>query len=45
MDGRVLSSEVFTPGRDGRAVTHAPVSCLELLTQFGYDPARGGGWQ
>jgi len=45
VDGRVLSSEVFAPGRDGRAVTHAPVSCLEQLTHFGYDPARGGGWQ
>jgi Flp pilus assembly CpaF family ATPase len=46
VDGRVLSSEVFAPGRDGRAVTHAPVSCLEQLSQFGYDPARGGGgWQ
>jgi Flp pilus assembly CpaF family ATPase len=46
VDGRVLSSEVFTPGRDWRAVMHAPVSCLEQLSQFGYDPARGGGgWQ
>jgi len=45
VDGRVLSSEVFAAGRDGRAVPHAPISCLEELTQFGYDPARGGGWQ
>ena len=45
VDGRVLSSEVFAAGRDGRAVPHAPISCLEELAQFGYDPARGGGWQ
>ncbi|HEX4288579.1 MAG TPA: CpaF/VirB11 family protein, partial [Trebonia sp.] len=45
VDGRVLSSEAFAPGRDGRAVAHAPVSCLEELTHFGYDPARAGGWQ
>ena len=46
VDGRVLSSEAFAPGRDGRAVAHAPVSCLEELSHFGYDPARGGGgWQ
>jgi Flp pilus assembly CpaF family ATPase len=45
VDGRVLSSEVFAPGRDGRAVAHAPVSCLEQLAHFGYDPARGGGLQ
>ncbi|HET6187654.1 MAG TPA: ATPase, T2SS/T4P/T4SS family [Trebonia sp.] len=45
VDGRVLSSEVFAAGRDGRALPHAPISCLEELTHFGYDPARGGGWQ
>ena len=27
VDGRVLSSEVFAPGPDGRAVPHAPLSC------------------
>ena len=41
VDGRVLSSEVFAPGPDGRAVPHAPLSCLGELTQHGYDPARG----
>jgi pilus assembly protein CpaF len=41
IDGRVLSSEVFTPGPDGRAVPHAPVSCLPELVEQGYDPARG----
>jgi len=45
VDGRVLSSEVFAAGRDGRAVPHAPISCVEELTHFGYDPTRGGGWQ
>jgi pilus assembly protein CpaF len=41
VDGRVLSSEVFSPGQDGRAVPHAPVSCAALLAERGYDPARG----
>ncbi len=41
IDGRVLSSEVFTPGPDGRAVPHAPVSCLPELVEHGYDPSRG----
>lgn len=40
VDGRVLSSEVFSPGQDGRAVPHAPVSCAALLAEHGYDPAR-----
>src|SRR5215831_1608799 len=39
VDGRVLSSEVFTPGPDGRAVPHAPVACAALLAEHGYDPA------
>jgi pilus assembly protein CpaF len=42
VDGRVMSSEVFTPGPDGRAVPHAPISCLDELAQFGFDPMRGG---
>src|SRR6185503_5622593 len=42
VDGRVLSSEVFAPGRDGRAVPHAPASCLDELAAFGYDPSREG---
>ena len=41
IDGRVLSSEVFAAGQDGRAVPHAPVSCLAELAEQGYDPARG----
>ena len=39
IDGRVLSSEVFAPGPDGTAVPHAPVSCLEDLVPYGYDPS------
>jgi pilus assembly protein CpaF len=42
VDGRVLSSEVFTPGPDGMAVPHAPVSCAEELARNGYEPSRGG---
>jgi len=43
IDGRVLSSEVFSPGPDGRAVPHAPVSCMAELAEYGYDPS-GGRW-
>jgi pilus assembly protein CpaF len=41
VDGRVLSSEVFTPGTDGRAVQHAPLSCSGELLMHGYAPAQG----
>ena len=41
IDGRVLSSEVFAPGPDGRAVPRAPVSCLAQLAEHGYDPGQG----
>ena len=40
VDGRVLSSEVFAPGPDGRAVPHAPVSCAAELAEHGYDLSR-----
>src|SRR5580692_11049929 len=43
VDGRVLSNEAFSAGPDGRAVPHAPVSCLAELAQHGYDPS-GGRW-
>lgn len=43
VDGRVLSSEVFSEGRDGRAYPHAPLSCLEELIAHGYQPS--GAWQ
>jgi Flp pilus assembly CpaF family ATPase len=42
IDGRVLSSEVFAPGPDGRGVPHAPVSCVDELAPHGYEPALGG---
>jgi pilus assembly protein CpaF len=45
VDGRVLSSEVFAPGRDGGAASHAPISCLDELAAFGYDPTRGVAWR
>jgi pilus assembly protein CpaF len=41
VDGRVLSSEVFSPGPDGHAIPHAPVSCVGDLMEHGYDPAAG----
>jgi pilus assembly protein CpaF len=41
IDGRVLSSEVFTPGQDGQAVQHAPLSCTDDLLMHGYAPAQG----
>jgi pilus assembly protein CpaF len=46
VDGRVMSSEVFTPGPDGRAVAHAPASCASELAHYGYDPSRTrvGAW-
>jgi Flp pilus assembly CpaF family ATPase len=40
IDTRVLSSEIFAPGADGRAVPHAPPSCLGQLAEHGYDPVR-----
>jgi Flp pilus assembly CpaF family ATPase len=40
IDGRVLSSEVFRAGPDGRAVPHAPPSCLAELARHGYNPGR-----
>jgi Flp pilus assembly CpaF family ATPase len=43
-DGRVLSSEVFAPGADGRAVPAAPIACAQELARYGYDPAQGVSW-
>jgi len=48
IDGRVLSSEVFAAGPDGRAVAHAPIACLDELSQFGYHGQMQGvqrGWR
>lgn len=44
IDGRVLSTEVFAPGSDGRAVPHAPISCIDELVACGYNPDRFRGW-
>jgi pilus assembly protein CpaF len=43
VDGRVLSSEVFSEGRDGLAVPKAPVSCMDELRRVGYQPAMAAG--
>ncbi|HET6751743.1 MAG TPA: ATPase, T2SS/T4P/T4SS family [Actinomycetes bacterium] len=42
VDGRVLSSEVFAPGPDGRAVPRAAIACLPELLAAGYEPS--GAW-
>ncbi len=42
VDGRVLSSEVFQAGPDGRALPHAPIACLDELIAGGYQPS--GSW-
>ena len=41
-DGRVLSSEVFAPGPDGSGLPHAPISCMEELAAYGYNPGGCG---
>jgi pilus assembly protein CpaF len=42
VDGRVLSSEVFAPGPDRRAVPRASIACLPELLAAGYEPS--GMW-
>jgi pilus assembly protein CpaF len=44
VDGRVLSSEVFAPGPDGRGVAAAPIACMDELAAVGYHPAGRGDW-
>ncbi len=44
VDGRVLSSEVFAAGPDGRAQPAAPLACMDDLAQVGYRPAVNAGW-
>jgi pilus assembly protein CpaF len=44
VDGRVLSSEVFAAGPDGRATAAAPISCIDDLIKAGYHPSVAGGW-
>ena len=43
VDGRVLSSEVFIEGPDGRAMPHSPVACIDELITHGYQPS--GLWR
>ena len=43
VDGRVLSSEVFTAAPDGGAVPHSPITCIEQLMAHGYQPS--GVWR
>ncbi|HEU5007313.1 MAG TPA: ATPase, T2SS/T4P/T4SS family [Jatrophihabitantaceae bacterium] len=45
VDGRVLSSEIFAPGPDGRAVAHAPISCIDDLERHGYTAGVQGRWR
>jgi Flp pilus assembly CpaF family ATPase len=45
VDGRVLSSEVFAAGHDGRAEPAAPLACMDDLLDAGYRPApQQAGW-
>lgn len=44
VDGRVLSSEVFAPGTDGRAFAHAPIECVADLEAAGYESNVRGRW-
>ena len=44
VDGRVLSSEVFASGDDGRAVSYAPITCADELAHYGYEPGVRGRW-
>jgi Flp pilus assembly CpaF family ATPase len=44
VDGRVLSSEVFASGPDGRAIAHAPITCQAELELHGYHPPLQGRW-
>jgi hypothetical protein len=44
VDGRVLSSEVFTVGRDGQAVPHATISCIDDLVEHGYESDTLARW-
>jgi len=43
---RVLSSEVFAPGADGRGVAYAPIACMADLEPHGLAvPAGAAPWQ
>jgi Flp pilus assembly CpaF family ATPase len=44
VDGRVLSSEIFALGQDGRTIAHAPIACLDDLSEHGYSPDLVARW-
>lgn len=43
-DGRVVSSEIWAPGPDGRAVPAATIQAIDDLVPFGYEPLAFGRW-
>ncbi len=44
VDGRVVSSEIWAPARDGRATPAAAIQALPDLEAVGYEPAMYGRW-
>jgi len=44
VDGRVVSSEIWKPGTDGRAVPAASIASLPDLVVHGYEPLAYGRW-
>jgi pilus assembly protein CpaF len=44
VDGRVVSSEIWAPGPDGRARPAAPIASLPDLEAVGYEPNDYGRW-
>ncbi len=44
VDGRVLSSEVFQAGPDGHARAHAPITSIDELAYYGYNPGPQARW-
>ncbi|HYT10738.1 MAG TPA: ATPase, T2SS/T4P/T4SS family [Mycobacteriales bacterium] len=44
VDGRVVSSEIWAPGPDGRARPAAPIQSIADLVAAGYDPDEYGRW-
>jgi pilus assembly protein CpaF len=44
VDGRVVSSEIWAPGRDGRARPAAPIQAIADLEAVGYEPSTYGRW-
>jgi Flp pilus assembly CpaF family ATPase len=44
VDGRVVSSEIWAPGPDGRARPAAPIAAMADLEAVGYRPDDHGRW-